>query len=310
VAETEQYQRVKVEHVPEVSIAGTAVADIIHLVAELVDNATAFSPPRSLVHVNATLVAKGVVIEVEDQGLGMDAEARDRANATMVVPPDFDAMAARGDSRLGLFVIARLAARNGIDVEFRTSPYGGTRAIVLVHSRVLASTDDAPLQLGAQSSRTDLVAAGAGRHNGNQVHGLADRLGSDEYVQFDGPRHRAGTLRTAMPMVESSGGDLVDEPHSAFDAEIEVLWPTEDNSGPVDEAPQASSEGLPRLPQRRPQSHLVAQLRNETADDVSDAEMSGPEGEDIGSADEVRNRMSAFQQGSVEGRRAGLDIDQ
>ncbi|MER6871238.1 nitrate- and nitrite sensing domain-containing protein, partial [Amycolatopsis sp. NPDC000673] len=116
VSETEQYSRVQVEQVPDVAIVGTAVADTIHLVAELVDNATSFSPPGSQVEVTSRMVARGVVVDVSDQGLGMKEGVREWANAMMADAPEFDAMALRADSSLGLFVVARLASRLGITV--------------------------------------------------------------------------------------------------------------------------------------------------------------------------------------------------
>jgi signal transduction histidine kinase len=159
ISETEQYFRVRAQRIPNVAVTGSAVADTIHLVAELVDNATAFSPPRSQVHVHGTVVARGVVVEIEDQGLGMSDEDRERANAMLAEPPEFDAMALRGDSRLGLFVVARLALRLGVKVEFRVSPYGGTRAIVLLPSEILAPDEqvngrpDETIQLPRQDLR-------------------------------------------------------------------------------------------------------------------------------------------------------------
>ncbi|WP_246842792.1 nitrate- and nitrite sensing domain-containing protein [Allokutzneria sp. NRRL B-24872] len=139
ISETEHYVRVRLQRVPEAAIVGSAVADTIHLVAELVDNATSFSPPRSQVQVHGSLAAKGVVVEVEDHGLGMSEDDQAAANAMLNDPPEFDAMALKGDSRLGLFVVARLASRLGVKVELRTSPYGGTRAIILIPNEVLAS---------------------------------------------------------------------------------------------------------------------------------------------------------------------------
>ncbi|MBP2330134.1 signal transduction histidine kinase [Kibdelosporangium banguiense] len=139
VSETEQYSRVRVEAIPEVSITGSAVADTIHLVAELVDNGTTYSPPGSQVEVTATLVARGVVIEVSDQGLGMTETVRDWANAMMAETPEFDAMALRADTSLGLFVVARIASRLGITVTFAPSRYGGTRATVLIPTQVLVA---------------------------------------------------------------------------------------------------------------------------------------------------------------------------
>lgn len=147
VSETEQYSRVTVEKIPADAIVGSAVADTIHLIAELVDNATSFSPPGSRVEVSGTAVARGVVVDVSDQGLGMTDATREWANAMMADAPEFDAMALRADSSLGLFVVARLASRLGITVTFDPSRYGGTRATVLIPSQLLDAGDvDGPAE--------------------------------------------------------------------------------------------------------------------------------------------------------------------
>jgi signal transduction histidine kinase len=141
VSETEQYSRVSVEGIPETLIAGAAVADTIHLIAELVDNATSFSPPGSQVEVTGTLVARGVVVDVSDQGLGMTDGSREWANEMMANAPEFDAMALRADSSLGLFVVARIASRLAIKVTFDPSRYGGTRATVLIPAQLLVADE-------------------------------------------------------------------------------------------------------------------------------------------------------------------------
>jgi len=81
---------------------------VIHLIAELVDNATSFSSPRSQVEVHSSEVPQGLVIEIEDHGLGIKPEDREQHNKMLAAPPDFEAMRLRGESRLGLFVVARL----------------------------------------------------------------------------------------------------------------------------------------------------------------------------------------------------------
>jgi signal transduction histidine kinase len=132
IAETEQYTRVVTTHVPEVSIIGGAVADIVHLISELVDNGATFSPEESKVEARASLVGRGAIVEIEDQGLGIEQPQLDELNAMLHNPPDFNVMALSAESRVGLFVVARLAARHGIKVSLRESDFGGTRAVVLI----------------------------------------------------------------------------------------------------------------------------------------------------------------------------------
>jgi hypothetical protein len=139
VAETEHYYRIRVHPTPEVSLLGGVVGDVIHLLAELMDNATSFSSPRSQVQVFSSDTPRGVLLQIEDEGLGMRADDRNEANALLSTPPKFEDITARGDSRLGLFVVAQLAARRGIEVDLRDSAEGGTVAFVLLPEDIVAN---------------------------------------------------------------------------------------------------------------------------------------------------------------------------
>jgi len=149
VSEVEDYARVDVREVPTVGLVGRAVGDVIHLVAELLENATAFSPPQSRVRVTAQAVPSGVALEIEDRGLGMTAEALAEANGRLTEPPDFDPA---NSARLGLFVVAQLARRHGITVTLVHSGYGGVTAVVLVPALLVA---ELPAGLPARSTRRD-----------------------------------------------------------------------------------------------------------------------------------------------------------
>jgi signal transduction histidine kinase len=129
VSEVEDYGRVMVRSLPEVWLSGRAVSDVVHLLAELLENATGFSPQDTQVQLSGQLVPNGFAIEIEDRGLGMPLDAIDQANRNLIDPPDFDPA---NSSRLGLFVVARLAARHGIRVTLRPSPYGGISAVTLI----------------------------------------------------------------------------------------------------------------------------------------------------------------------------------
>ncbi|KUO12768.1 nitrate- and nitrite sensing domain-containing protein [Streptomyces sp. DSM 15324] len=165
VGEVAQYQRVEVHAEEDLYIAPPAVADVIHLLAELIDNATSYSPPPSPVAVRASTVAKGLAIEVEDRGLGLSEEDYESFNAQLAVPPQFDVVALADDLRLGMFVIARLATRHGIAVTLRPSPYGGVTAIVLVPHDIVVRETTAPLPpaaaepTGPEPTRSEPTAA-------------------------------------------------------------------------------------------------------------------------------------------------------
>ncbi|MFC8514597.1 nitrate- and nitrite sensing domain-containing protein [Streptomyces sp. NPDC057257] len=145
VGEVAEYKRVEVNTHEDVYLAPPAVADVIHLLAELIDNATAYSPSPAPVSVRAAMVARGLAVEIEDRGLGMTEEDYAAFNAQLAVEPQFDVVALADDLRLGMFVIARLATRHGITVTLRPSPYGGTSAIVLLpHDIVVRDLPDLP----------------------------------------------------------------------------------------------------------------------------------------------------------------------
>ncbi|WP_131744868.1 sensor histidine kinase [Frankia sp. Cppng1_Ct_nod] len=139
VAEVEDYTRVKVLPISGSAVGGHAVGDVIHMLAELIENATSFSPPHTPVNVSGHEVSNGCVVEVEDRGLGMTDEEYAEINGRLSNPPPFDL---RTSERLGLFVVGRLAQRHAIQVQLRPSPYGGTLAIVLLPTALLRGGDE------------------------------------------------------------------------------------------------------------------------------------------------------------------------
>ncbi|MFE7614570.1 nitrate- and nitrite sensing domain-containing protein [Streptomyces sp. NPDC057496] len=130
--EVQDYRRVVLDIDGSPWLSERAVGPVSHVLAELIENALSFSRPPSPVEVRAAKVIRGLAIEVEDRGLGMDEEQLAAANELMVRPPRMDVLAHADDIRLGLYVIARLADQHGLRVEFRSSAYGGTRVVVLV----------------------------------------------------------------------------------------------------------------------------------------------------------------------------------
>ena len=141
VAEIEDYKRVTVATDAAEAIAASAVTDMIHLLAELIENATLFSPSATRVEVRAERVANGFAIEVEDRGLGIAAEQLKEINARLASPPDFDLADA---DRLGLFVAGRLAARHGVQVALIPSAYRGTKAVVVLPENLIATSTGYP----------------------------------------------------------------------------------------------------------------------------------------------------------------------
>ncbi|WP_459805762.1 sensor histidine kinase [Herbidospora sp. RD11066] len=166
VEEVEDYLRVDVNVPHHAKLVGPAVTDVIHLIAELVENATIFSPPHTRINVHGDLAARGFVLEIEDRGLGLSSEEMDSINDRLANPPEFDLA---DSDRLGLFVVGRLAKRHEIMVNLRPSPYGGTTAIVLIPTELVVVPD--PMEVAAaeqtapvRPSKAPLLAPVSGRH--------------------------------------------------------------------------------------------------------------------------------------------------
>ncbi|MEU5859872.1 nitrate- and nitrite sensing domain-containing protein [Nonomuraea sp. NPDC047529] len=170
VAEVEDYTRVNVEAMPDGAVDGGSAADLTHLVAELVENATIYSPPDTVVQIRGDLVSNGYAIEIEDKGLGLSAVEYAATNKLLAAPPEFDLA---DSDRLGLFVVARLAERHGVKVQLRRSPYGGTAAIVLVPRSLVTEPaaltagggDDRPQELPSRTKKA-LAVVTSGTHAG------------------------------------------------------------------------------------------------------------------------------------------------
>src|SRR6202046_5363539 len=136
VSEIEHYERVIPDMQPGISVRGQAVNDVVHLLSELAENATTFSPAETLVHVSGySLNSGGVLLDITDQGVGMGAEEMAHANWRLDNPPVVDVAVSR---RMGLFVVARLAARHGIRVRLRPAASGGLTALVWLPDTVAA----------------------------------------------------------------------------------------------------------------------------------------------------------------------------
>ncbi len=150
VAEVEDYTRIMVISRTEAALAGSAVADLIHLIAELAENATIFSPPNTPVRILGDTVGKGFAVEIEDRGLGISDEPLADINRDLADPPQFDLS---GSDRLGLFVAARLAARHDIKISLRPSVHGGTTAIVLIPLPLVTQPEPADSGLPGSAGR-------------------------------------------------------------------------------------------------------------------------------------------------------------
>ena len=168
VAEVEDYTRVNVLPLGPVSLAGRAVGDVIHLLAELIENGLSFSPPHTTVEVRGQLVANGFAIEIEDRGLGMSEEDLAAANHRIVDQSELNLANA---ARLGLYVVSRLTERHGVRVRLKESAYGGTTAVVLIPLELVTEAGGSPGGLRRVPDRLGHPDAAGARH-GQRPSGL------------------------------------------------------------------------------------------------------------------------------------------
>ncbi|MFD3357774.1 sensor histidine kinase [Streptomyces fradiae] len=144
-SEVEQYERIELSGVPEAEIHGQAVTDLVHLLAELLENATTFSSPQTKVRVTATRLPDGrVMVEIHDKGIGLTAEDFADINHKLANPPTVDVAVSQ---RMGLFVVGRLADRHGIRVQLRPSgEQAGTTSLVMLPDAITHGGGGEPLQ--------------------------------------------------------------------------------------------------------------------------------------------------------------------
>jgi signal transduction histidine kinase len=331
VAEVEDYTRIKVTATTRAALAGPAVGDVIHLIAELAENAAIFSPPNTPVLISGDIVGRGFAVEIEDRGLGLSEEMFAEINDRLEHPPAFDLS---GSDQLGLFVASQLAKRHDIKIALRPSPYGGTTAIVLIpvnlvipegtyeHDPSAEPVDERAIQLtGRHAARDgDEAAATAGPATSLFTQMAADqgsngqgdtgspRTGLDNgSAGYPGNGEALGYRENGSLSYGGNGGSL------AFSEEAEPLTYAEQTGSlayPEEAEDWAATRSFPAtadlastddlgedgLPRRIRQASLAPQLRdsNATADNGQDGAARSPE--------EARATVSAIQQGWQRGR--------
>ncbi|MFJ9839528.1 nitrate- and nitrite sensing domain-containing protein [Kitasatospora sp. NPDC101155] len=263
VGEVEDYARVIVRPFPGTGLLGSTVADVTHLIAELVENAAVFSPPATQVTVQGEVVAHGFALEIDDRGLGLSEQLLAEINERLAVEQEFDLA---DTDRLGLFVVSRLARRHGIRVHLRPSPYGGTTAVVLIPRELLAEAPDGlpepPAQgaAGAAAVRAPKRAA-AGRTVAGRT--VAGRRGQRDLVAVPGD----ASASAAEPPAAAGGRHRV-------------------SGGPRPSAPEAgrTANGLPRRAARSKSGPVLVPA---PAPDVEGAPATGRHRRDVAAAEDV-----------------------
>ncbi|WP_344321102.1 sensor histidine kinase [Streptomyces macrosporus] len=290
VSEVEEYERIEVRRLPPLAVDGAAIADLTHLIAELLENATVFSPPHTAVQVVGERVPSGFALEIHDRGLGMAPEALLEANLRLAETPD---VRLSDTDRLGLFVVSRLGRRQGVRVSLQPSPYGGTTAVVLIPGALLTEAPgNAEGAKGVEGTRT---AAGLPRREPRPALGAVRDAPT-------APEAPVGPVRQA----HGSIGDLLGGHTGRFDHGHPADAGTahgEPERGPRRAAGTPTTEsGLPR---RVRQGGLVGEPGTPERGRERDR---GGEGDRTRDADEVRDRMAALQRGLWRGRRQNTDL--
>ncbi|WP_422747026.1 nitrate- and nitrite sensing domain-containing protein [Micromonospora sp. WMMD1219] len=308
VAEVEDYTRVTVRPLGEVALTGRAVGDVIHLLAELIENGLSFSPPQTTVEVRGQLVANGFAVEIEDRGLGMSADELAAANARIVDRSELNLADA---ARLGLFVVSRLTERHGVKVQLKESAYGGTTAVVLI-PRELITADGADAADALPAPGTALPAAPAPdpARSTRDGDGPATPSGPDGDTEPDQPAEPApqapepvaraprltpsglpARTRKRQPGVAGPTTELavVERRPAATTDEPDASPATEPETAPVTDA---------GLPVRVRQASLAPELRH----DQTEAEDDAADDDTARAPEQVRRMMSSYQSGTRRGR--------
>ncbi|MFD5130135.1 sensor histidine kinase [Streptomyces olindensis] len=285
VSEVEDYARVEVRQLPEAAVIGTAVADLTHLLAEIIENAAQFSPPHTRVRITGEPVGNGYAVEVEDRGLGMGKETLAEANRRIAQSEALDLF---DSDRLGLFVVSRLAARHDVKVHLRTSPYGGTTAVVLLPTALLHT--------GAAERTPDEAA-----------HAPHPEERAYARVPDDAPLHDTVTApadRRALVAPVPAAAETTGHAETASHAETMSHTPPPGVATLRLHRPQEQPEGSDDLPRRVRQASLAPQLRDGRPEEPP----STPAPRDDERTPElVRDRMAAYRDGWARGggRRPG-----
>jgi signal transduction histidine kinase len=342
VAEVEDYVRVDVIIESADAVVGTAVNDVIHLIAELVENATAFSPPNTRVTITGDIVGHGFAVEIEDRGLGIAPDAMAAMNDLLAIPPEFDLA---DSDQLGLFVTGKLAARHGIRVTLRMSPYRGTTAIVVLPWEIIVPEHEAgtwsrpgvgELSTAVANRQRGLAFGLTGRHRlepppsspedgwapGTEPAGGPEAPPADTEPWFaalppaasDQPGRPASSPAPAQPgspMVPAAARAVASAEPDWFGRSTDITWSVEvTGSAPGRPANGTAAGGTYLgLPRRVRQANLAPQLRARLGAEPATSLRDPREAAEapVLSPEQAGSRLSSLQEGWLRGRLDDLD---
>ncbi|MDJ1130960.1 sensor histidine kinase [Streptomyces iconiensis] len=259
------YQRVELHSVAEVAVVGPAVEPLIHALAELLDNATRYSPPKARVHLTASEVHMGIAIEIEDGGVGLSEEARARAERMLKEARAGIDLNDLGEApRLGLAVVGRVAQAYDFQVSLPPSAYGGVRAVLCVPKNLLttAPASGRAHGIGAASGPRPAPQNGAAQAGSDAAlsSGIpAPRSSSDAYAPSTAPA--ASTARGAAPYTAPGrtdgpaaqpAGGARSRQAPGYAGHAEGTESAEDTEDPIPTVTERTPSGLPQRRRRAP----------------------------------------------------------
>jgi signal transduction histidine kinase len=306
-SEIEQYGRVSLSIQPGVAVAGQAVSDIVHLFAEIIENATMFSPEDSQVYVTAReLASGGVLIEVTDSGVGVSESRLAQMNWRLDNPPVIDVSVSR---HMGLFAVGRLAQRHGVRVRLRAMPSQGLTALVWLPDSVIEQGAH-PLGMFPQRQSLAMASTADARPtaDGRPGNGMLDNVGEPTRIGAGSPAPaRAAAPATSNwfrnpPPAEPGAQPQVGDMSAGADG-----WGAADQQAAKIIANPARGEGtVAGLPLRVPKANLIpGSARGRHAEGRGSGHPSGPNEARMPAGPEpelspetARSRLSGFQRGT------------
>ncbi|MET9414024.1 nitrate- and nitrite sensing domain-containing protein [Streptomyces klenkii] len=275
-AEVEDFRRIDRHAMDETSVEAGVISQLSHLLAELLDNATRFSPPTARVSVRSELVGDGLCVEIEDRGPRVTAERYEEMNGRLHSAPPYSVLA-RNAHRLGLFVVGHLADQLGATVTLRRSAFGGTSAVVIVPSGHLVPTREGTAVPEPAKESAPVPRPAQPAEEGRPKLVVQQRTGDPAGDPAPGASELPRRLRKEQ-VRQAAGNTAPEAPHRT-------------GSGDV--------PGRPALPERVPQTHIAQRLREPRAAE--------PVGQDAATPEEVADAWADYEDST---RQAELELGQ
>ncbi|MFE0630482.1 nitrate- and nitrite sensing domain-containing protein [Streptomyces sp. NPDC058864] len=319
VSEIDKYERVRIHQLPAGRIAGFAADDLSHLIAELLENASAFSPPETEVELSGWMLESGeLMLSVEDQGIGIPTARLDELNTLLAQADPAELTSVAEATGMGVYVVARLAARHGVRVQLRDAKRGGTTAVVVVPTALTAPAEDPD---GPQTPVEAAVAGEPWQPRKALRRAREERAGEPEHTApapVAGVASEKREVPAAEPAGEASaaapdevavegtggaaepGGDAIE--HARADRSAPAVTPAPEAAPAPAQAAAAAAAEVPEdgvaltakgLPQRVPRS---TGLSGEPQDRGRTRQGGGVDPE------ELRRKLGGFAQGLRDGR--------